>query len=233
MANLIALVAASGSGKSTSLFPNPEIGIKGLNPKETVIINVAHKPLPVKGALKMYPPDKKLSEGGNYLEISDASKIKDAIIFINQNRPDVKNVVIDDFTYIFSFDVMERSKETGFNKWTDLAKSVFDILNAARTMRRDLNIICINHSEKGDDGLLKLKTAGRLLDNTVYLDGLFTFILYAVANKNYSTNKIEYAFRTKSDGTSTCKTPVGCFDEELIPNDMGLVLDKIKEYYEG
>ncbi len=160
MANLIALVAASGSGKSTSLFPNQQIGIKGLDPKETVIINVASKPLPVRGALKMYPPDKKISEGGNYVETSDATKIKGILEYIDKNRTDIKNVVIDDFTYIFSFDVMNRAKETGFTKWTELAGTVFQILNTTRTMRRDLNIICVNHAEKGDDGILKLKTAG-------------------------------------------------------------------------
>jgi hypothetical protein len=96
MANLIALVAASGTGKTTSLFPNEQIGIKGLNPKETVYINVANKPLPVRGAFKLYPPDTHVKDGGNYLESSDIETIRKAIQFISTSRPDIKNIIIDD-----------------------------------------------------------------------------------------------------------------------------------------
>lgn len=232
MSNLIALVAASGSGKSTSLFPNPSIGIKGLDPKETLFINVAGKPLPVKGALKLYPPDIHPKDGGNYIESSDIEQIKKALQFAN-TKPELKNVVIDDAGYLMGFDVMRKAKEKGFDKWTELAAAMFSVINEARTMRRDLNVICVFHQEKGDDGNLKIKTSGKLLDNTIYLDGLFTFIFYAVVEKDFKTGKVEYKFRTKSDGQSTCKTPVGCFEEEFIPNDMGYVIDKIKEYYEG
>lgn len=135
--------------------------------------------------------------------------------------------------YLMGFDVMKRAKEKGFEKWSELAAAMFSVINEARTMRRDLNLICIFHQEKGDDGNLKIKTSGKLLDNTIYLDGLFTFILYAVVEKDFKTGKVEYKFRTKSDGLSTCKTPVGCFEQELIPNDMGYVIDKINEYYNG
>lgn len=113
MSNLIALVAASGSGKSTSLFPAPQIGIKGLEPKETLFINVAGKPLPVKGALKLYPPDIHPKDGGNYIETSDIETIRKALQFVNGQRKDIKNVVIDDMGYLMGFDVMKRAKEKG------------------------------------------------------------------------------------------------------------------------
>jgi len=89
------------------------------------------------------------------------------------------------------------------------------------------------HQEVGKDGVLKIKTSGQLLDNTIYLDGLFTYILYANVQKDFKTGNVEYKFRTKSDGQSTCKTPVGCFNEEYIPNDMGYVIDTINDYYNG
>lgn len=95
MSNLIAVVAASGSGKSTSLFPAPEINIKGLDPKETLFINVAGKPLPVRGALKLYSPDIHPKDGGNYIESSDIEQIKKALQFANTSSK-FKNVVIDD-----------------------------------------------------------------------------------------------------------------------------------------
>jgi hypothetical protein len=233
MSNLIGLVAASGSGKSTSLFPNESIGIKGLNPKETLYINVAGKPLPVRGANKLYPPDIHPKDGGNYLETSDIEVIRKALQFVNTQRTDIKNVVIEDMGYLMGFDVMKRAKEKGFEKWSELAAAMFSVINEARTMRRDINVICIFHQEKGEDGNLKMKTSGKLIDNTIYLDGLFTFIFYAVVEKDFKTGKVEYKFRTKSDGQSTCKTPVGCFTEEYIPNDMGYVIDTINDYYNG
>ena len=105
MANLIALVAPSGSGKSTSLFPNSEINIKGLNPAETFIINVAGKPLPVKGWKQQYKQvstdyKENVKNGGNYLETSDVNVICDTLHGINAIRQDIKNVVIDDYQYL-------------------------------------------------------------------------------------------------------------------------------------
>jgi len=232
MSNLIAIVAPSGCGKSTSLFPAPQIGIKGLNPEETLFINVAGKPLPVRGALKLYPPDIHPKDGGNYIETSDPEVIRKALkLASSQER--FKNVVIDDAGYIMGFDTMNRSQEKGFEKWTDLAAKMFGVINDARTLRRDLSVICIFHQEVGKDGVLKIKTSGQLLDNTIYLDGLFTYILYANVQKDFKTGNVEYKFRTKSDGQSTCKTPVGCFNEEYIPNDMGYVIDTINDYYNG
>lgn len=110
---------------------------------------------------------------------------------------------------------------------------MFSIINAARSMRRDLNLIFIFHQEVGEDGTMKIKTSGKLIDNTIYIDGLFTFILYAEVVKDFTTEKVKYAFRTRPDGKSTCKSPAGCFETDFIPNDMGFVIDKIKEYYEG
>lgn len=231
MANLIAVVAPSGFGKSTSLFPNADIGIKGLDPKQTILINISAKPLPVRGASKMYDPSKSIKEGGNYVETDNPTIINDIIKYVSENRNEVTSVVIDDFGYVMAFDVMRRVGDKGYEKWTELAASMFKVLHNARTYRRDLNIVCTFHQEKGEDGTLKIKTAGKLLDNAVFLDGLFTFIFYGVIQKDFKANSVNYKFQTQSTGDSTCKSPVGCFDEQFIPNDMGYVLDKINEYY--
>ncbi len=233
MANLIGLVAPSGTGKSTSLFPNQELGIKGLNPKETIIINVADKPLPFRGANKIYDRNKKVSEGGNYANLKEPLQITSLLQYVDQNRSDVKNVVIDDFGYAMSFDVMLKVEESGFNKWTKLGSAMFQAINAARTMRPDLNVICIFHQEKGEDGRNKIKTSGKLIDNTIYLDGLFTVILFAEVIQDFKTGKVEYKFRTNTNGDSTCKSPVGMFPDVLIPNDMGYVVEQVNKYYEG
>ena len=90
----VAIVGKSGTGKSTSISNTPELGIKGLNPKETVIINVAGKDLPIRGWKKLYTG--KINEGGNYLETSDAETIARAISYISTSRKDIKSIVIDD-----------------------------------------------------------------------------------------------------------------------------------------
>ena len=81
----------------------------------------------------------------------------------------------------------------------------------------------------GKDERIKIKTAGSMIDNNIYLDGLFTVILECEIRKDGET--VKYGFRTKSDGASTCKSPAGMFKEEFIPNDMGYVLEIMHKYY--
>lgn len=109
----IAVVGPSGEGKSSSYGQIPEIGITGLNPKETVVVNVAGKDLPFRGWSKMYNGE--ISKGGNYLQTADANIIAQAITFISNSRPDIKNIVIDDGQYIMGFEFMRRAKESGLN----------------------------------------------------------------------------------------------------------------------
>jgi hypothetical protein len=231
MSNLIALVGSSGTGKSTSMFPNKEVGIKGLNPNETVFINVAAKPLPARGIGKLYDFNKKISEGGNYISTNDSKVINLIIDLVNEKRNEIKNIVIDDLGLMMSLDAMSQAQTKGFDKFVTMAVNIFSILNKARQCRNDLNVICTFHQERGDDGLNKIRTLGKMLDSQVYLDSLFTFILYSQVVINSKTNEIEYKFQTKSDGTSTCKSPVGCFDDVYIPNDMGIVVEQINQYY--
>ena len=115
MANAIAVVGESGSGKSTSLSSIPELGILGLKPEETFIINVTGKPLPIKGWKKLYkeiditkPPTE-----GNYLATTDSSLIVKTLQYINQNRTDIKNVVLEDSQYVMSEEFMINALKTG------------------------------------------------------------------------------------------------------------------------
>ncbi len=72
-----------------------------------------------------------------------------------------------------------------------------------------------------------------MIDNTVFLDGIFTVILYGEVVNDFAAKSMSYMFRTHSNGTSTCKSPAGMFENDLIPNDMGYVVDKVNEYYNG
>ena len=219
----------SGTGKSTSLLPNQALEIIGLNPQETYLINVSGKPLPAKGSMKMYQ-DKKMSEGGNLKVLSNPGEIVSLIGAINKNE-NIKNLVLDDLGYVMGFDVIANAKRKGYDKWTDGAVNFMAIVNALRACRESLNVICIFHTEVGKDEKVKIKTAGAMIDNNIYLDGLFTIILEAETIKEDGV--IKYVFRTRSNGTSTCKSPAGMFETEHIPNDLGFVLKQVNEYYYG
>ena len=231
MANLIAIMGTSGFGKTTSLLPNPEFGIKGLNPEETFIINISGKPLPGKGAMRLYPiDDRKLAEGKNHIILDSPDGIAELCKAVS-NTPRIKNLIIDDAGYIMGFDVIENAKKRGFDKWTDLAVNFMKVINSAKSARTDLNVIMMFHTEVGKDERIKIKTAGSMIDNNIYLDGLFTVILESEIRKEGES--LKFGFRTKSDGSSTCKSPAGMFKEDFIPNDMGLVLEIMQEYYYG
>lgn len=246
MANLGAIVGPSGSGKSTSLGKNEKIGIKGLNPKETFIINLVGKPLPILGYRKHYTKfinPKETPTGNLYVPNKGgtktlAEKAAQIIQYINDSRPEIKHIVLEDYQYFMGFEVMKTMKEKGFDKFLKIAAEGFIPVETAQNCDRDdLNIFFLTHDEEtGEDGskTRKLKTAGKLVDNAITLEGLFTMILYTQISTNTDeTGKktIAYNFVTQNDGTTTAKSPIGMFDSLLIPNDLGYVVDKMNEYY--
>lgn len=223
MANLIALVGNSGSGKSTS--------IRTLNPDETFIINVASKPLPFKGWKAKYTVWNKDNPNGNFINTSDVERISKILDYIEAKRPEIKNIILDDSQYLMAFEAMDRAKEKGFEKFTDIAQKFYSILKASISMRDDLNIIVSCHSENIGDGLnpiYKIKTIGKMIDNVITIEGLFTYVLFTYIESDNGTNS--YHFITQSDGTTTAKTPLDCFDSILIPNDLQYVINKIEEF---
>lgn len=223
----IAIVGKSGTGKSTSYGQFPEIGIIGLDPKETVVINVSGKDLPFKGWKKIYTG--KITEGGNYFENANAKNIADAISYISESRKEIKNIVVDDAQYIMAFEFMRRAKESGYNKYADIGVNIGKIVEAARVTRKDLKVYFLWHPENDRDAGYKMKTVGNMVDNYLTLEGLFTVILYTRVGKN-TANKIEYNFVTNCDGEFPAKSPIGMFKDLYIPNDLGLVSQTIDEY---
>jgi ABC-type dipeptide/oligopeptide/nickel transport system ATPase component len=224
MSTLVGIVGQSGTGKSTS--------IETLNPKETVIINVSNKPLPFKGWKSNYTQGK-LSEGANYISTDVAATIVQALKYISDNRPEIKYVIIDDLQYLMSFEFMAKAKEKGFEKFTDIGKNTFDVLNASRQLRDDLIIFAIYHEESTSENFnpkRKIKTIGKLLDDKITLEGLFTIVFFTEV-KIEEDQRPHYYFVTQTDGVTTAKSPRGMFDELLIPNDLSFVSTKINEYY--
>ena len=225
----IAVVGKSGSGKSTSLGQIPEINNTGLNPKETVIANVAGKNLPFKGWKKLYCGN--IKEGGNYIETADPSVLASVINYVSTNRPEIKNMVIDDSQYIMAFEFMRRAKEKGYEKFTDIGVNISKVLEAARNTRGDIKVYFLWHPEETATGF-KMKTAGQMVDSYLTLEGLFSVVLYTKVSKGVD-NKMQYQFVTNDDGQFPAKSPVGMFDSLYIPNDLGLVSNLIDKYNEG
>lgn len=226
MAELCAIVGNSGTGKSTS--------IRTLNPEETFIINVARKPLPFKGAKKNYKLFTKEGDVyvGNLYNTSDVNKIENVLTYINLKMPHIKNVVIEDAQYIMAFEAMDRSSEKGFEKFTQMASHFYSILKNAMMMRDDLKVFILTHSENTGDILnpsYKIKTIGKMIDTMITVEGLFTYVFFTNVDKDDDGNP-RYKLITQSDGTTTAKTPMGCFEQLLIDNDLQYICDKIDEY---
>ena len=236
MSNSILVLGESGQGKTTSLLPNPDIGIKGLNPKETFLINVKGKPLPVRGWTTQYNYNVTDPKKSNYKVEVDAEKIVKIIKYIGSNMSHIKNVVIDDFQYILTEEYMSKALQAGYDKFNRLGKNAYDILNAGFSLPPEVNFIIFNHSEE-ENGKTKMKTIGKMLDDKVTPIGLFTYVLSTVV-KVRDQGKSQYYFATNMTYDDrgmliTAKTPPGLFKEILIPNDMGYVLEEIEKYNKG
>lgn len=216
MANLIMIIGESGTGKSTS--------IETLNENETFIIQVVNKPLPFKNFKNRYKLKTSKDSKGNRI-ITDSVENILRVFKVLEDDKKIKNVVIDDSQYIMANEFMRRAKEKGYEKFTEIAQNFYSLIEKAATMRQDLNIIFLHHSEVTEDGRTKSKTVGKLIDKAVCIEGRFSVVLATHIEDG------QYFFRTQNNGYDTCKSPKGMFDELLIPNDLNLVITKCNEYF--
>ena len=216
MGKIVFIVGKSGTGKSTSL--------RNLDPDETYIINVCNKDLPFRGSASKYKA-KSDDHKGNLFVTNDHNKIIKAIEGIGNTRPDVKNLIIDDFNYILTHQVFENAMQKGFDKFTLMAKSINDILEKIQLMRSDLYVFIMWHTELDTDGSSKLKTVGKMIDNQITPEGLAAIVLHTQVRDK------KYKFLTNTDGQHISKSPFGMFEDELIDNDLQYVIDKMNDYY--
>ena len=218
---LVGIVGATGTGKSTS--------IKHLNPEETYIINVAKKELPFKGSEKIYNLENK-----NYKEVDDANEITRLLKTISEKAPHVKNIIIEDSNYIMGFNMVSKATETGFTKFSVMAKDMVDLFRTARQLRNDITVFYLTHPEEIMDGQdiigYKIKTAGKLIDNQVLLEGLLTVCLYTSVEEN-KDGTVNYQLITNRYRKIPAKSPDGMFPELKIPNNLQLVADSLTNYY--
>lgn len=125
---------------------------------------------------------------------------------------------------------MKDAKVTGYQKFTDLAQETYDLITRGTSLPDKFNFIVLTHSEDTNDGSLKMKTIGKMLDEKVTLEGLFTYVLYCDLILDEKTKENRRVFITNNDGKYPSKTPVGCFKDVYIPNDLGIVIETIEEY---
>lgn len=212
---LIMLIAESGRGKSASL--------RNMDPSETYLINVVGKPLPFQRGVAY-------KKGENMLISCEA---RDIIAKMKEVSKDdrIKNIVVDDAQYIMANEFVRRAMEKGYDKFSIMAKNMWDVLTTATTLREGLKVFFLMHEEETTSGRRKMKTIGRMLDEKLTPEGLATIVFYGdlIFQKDKPN---QYVFVTQSDGTTNAKSPMGMFPR-LIPNDLNLVSRRIDEYYSG
>lgn len=228
-AETIAIVGESGTGKSTSL--------RNLNPEETFIISTTGKPLPFKGYKKKYVPMK--IEGkivtGNYYVSSKWDQILKILQIIDKMMPNIKQVIVDDYQYVLSYEFVDRATEIGYTKFSELAQHAMEILRYSEKMREDCKMIFLTHSENVGDMVnpkYVIKTVGKLLSEKVTLEGLFTYIFFTKVSEG-ENGRMQYKLITNNDGSCVAKTSLGMFEELEIDNDLAEIIKVIDLYNEG
>lgn len=228
-AETIAIVGESGTGKSTSL--------RNLNPEETFIISTTGKPLPFRAWKKKYIPIKIEGKNvsGNYYISSKWDQILKILQIIDKMMPQIKQVIIDDFQYVLSYEFVDRATEAGYTKFSELAQHAMEILRYSEKMREDCKMIFLTHSENVGDNVnpkFVIKTVGKLLSEKVTLEGLFTYIFFTKVSEGDS-GRMEYKLITNNDGTCVAKTSFGMFEDLEIDNDLNEIIHVIDAYNEG
>lgn len=223
MATLVYVVGKPGRGKSTSSM--------NLNPESTVIINSDQKDLPFPKFRKNYN-----EKNNNYLQ---SSNIKEIIDFLKSKHNDkkVKSIIIDTWSRIMTDSVMSqsfRNASNGMQAWSNMAFENYNLINIINEkLREDIIVYLMCHPETvyDESGFSKeqISVQGQQLKK-MQPESFSSIVLYAEAKKDPG-QPVSYVFRTSTTGEDTCKTPIGMFKEDFIPNDLVLVESAIREYY--
>jgi hypothetical protein len=217
MSIAIMVLGQSGTGKSTSL--------RNMNPEQTLLIQAVKKPLPFKSKAWTYYDAENNPKGNMFVTDNSMQIVK----IMQQTKREI--IIIDDFQYILANEFMRRvlDKETGnaaFAKYNEIARNAWDILMTTGQLDANKRVYILGHTQEDENGRIKAKTIGKLLDEKITVEGLVTLVLRThVINGNY-------IFSTKNNGTDTVKTPLGMFDDEHIENDLDMVDKTIREYYD-
>lgn len=196
----VLILGFSGSGKSSSM--------RSFKPDELALVNVNGKFLPFRGRFD------------ETLNSDDFEKIK---AFLSSAK--AKAIVVDDSQYLMLNEFMRRSKEKGYDKFTEIAEHFWALIRYIEQLPQDTVVYFLHHIESGEDGRLKAKTVGKLLDEKVNIEGMFSIVLRTSVSEN------GYQFLTQTDGNDCCKSPAGMFAGYAVPNDLRLVDESIRTFY--
>lgn len=196
----VLIIGESGSGKSTSL--------RNFSPEEIGVINVSGKPLPFRTKINSINTD-------NYTVIEGALK-----------KARIKSLVIDDCQYLMANEFMRSAKITGYQKFTDIALNFWTLIQVIiKELPADVIVYCLGHIERDANGNEKFKTIGKMLDEKITVEGLFTIVLKTLVQDG------RYLFTTQTNGSDTVKSPMGMFNTPIIDNDLKMVDQTIRNYY--
>ena len=206
----VLILGESGCGKSTSM--------RNLNPNDCFLIQSVKKLLPFRNEFKP------MSKEGGQIKATDNTqmiiRVIDGAVKLGK-----KMIIIDDFQYIMANEFMRRSKEKSYDKFNDIGFNAWGIINHAQSVDSDIRVYFMSHVETDMNGKTKIKTIGKMLDEKITLEGLFTIVLGA------SVSDSKYTFATQNGGSDTLKSPMGMFDDLHIDNDLKMIDDTIIEYY--
>ena len=213
MANLIGIMGEPGTGKTSSL--------KSLNPEETFYCDCDGKGLNWRGWRQQYSVDKK-----NYVKTSFPQIVIKYLNNVAEKAPHIKYFVVDTVNNLMVSDEMRRCKEKGYDKWMDLASSVWDLVDLPGTLRDDLTVILIFHTqtEMTDSGyeFTRIKTNGRKTEKN-NIDSKFNWLFRSVKMDG------KYYFETTANN-STARTPMDAFNDDYVPNDITMILNTMEEF---
>ena len=196
----VLLIGQSGSGKSTSL--------RNFKGDEVAVVNVLGKPLPFKSDIKAGKCD-------------DYATILKAIA----NTPK-KTIVIDDANYLITNEFMNKSSVKGFDKYNEMGNNFFNLINGIKNIQGGKTVYLIMHEDTDENGNVKPKTIGKLLDDKVNIQGMFTICIRSMFDNG------NYIFRLKTNGQDCVKTPFGMFESDSMENDLKAFDEVVREYYE-
>ena len=206
IATPVLIIGKSGSGKSTSL--------RNCTNDEWNLIRVLDKPLPFKGSINGWKTD-------------DYQKV---MIYLSASK--AHNIVIDDAGYLITNAFMRGHSNIGagnaqFQFYNQMADNFWNlIMFIIDKLPPEKIVYVIMHEQQDDFGNIRPKTIGKLLDEKVTIEGMFTIVLRSVKDSQ------GYAFITQSDDMAVSKSPLGMFDSERIDNDLAVVEKTIREFYE-
>lgn len=196
----VLIIGKSGAGKSTSL--------RNLKVEDYSLVNPLAKRLPFKG-------------GATGLESSNYEEIKNFIAKTPKNI-----IVIDDSNYLLTLEMMSKAKETGYNKFTDMALNYWKLIDFIKNLDGDKRVYLMSHEEVDEFGNIGVKTVGKMLSNQCCVEGLYTTVLRATNESG------KFQFQTATMGNDIVKAPIGMFEDTYIDNDLAIVDKAICEYYE-